>query len=50
MNKYLELLFTFFKIGVFTFGGGYNMIPLLQNELVYQKNGLQMMNFLIILH
>ena len=37
MNKYLELLFTFFKIGVFTFGGGYNMIPLLQNELVYQK-------------
>tara|TARA_B110000259_G_scaffold188119_1_gene245062 strand:- start:462 stop:1007 length:546 start_codon:yes stop_codon:yes gene_type:complete len=37
MNKYLELIFTFFKIGLFTFGGGYNMIPLLQNELVNEK-------------
>ena len=37
MNKYLELLLTFFKIGIFTFGGGYNMIPLLQNELVNEK-------------
>lgn len=30
---YLELLWTFFKIGLFTIGGGYAMIPLIQQEL-----------------
>ena len=30
----LELLFTFFKIGLFTFGGGYAMIPLITEEVV----------------
>jgi len=30
----LELFFLFFKIGLFTFGGGYAMIPLLTEELV----------------
>lgn len=30
---YLELLFTFFKIGAFTFGGGYAMLPLVQAEV-----------------
>ena len=34
MLLYIELFFTFFKIGLFTIGGGYAMIPLLQNELV----------------
>jgi len=34
MLSYLDLFFTFFKIGLFTIGGGYAMIPLLQNELV----------------
>ena len=27
---YLDLLWTFFKIGLFTFGGGYAMLPLIQ--------------------
>ena len=31
---YLELFFTFFCIGAFTFGGGYAMLPLIQNEVV----------------
>lgn len=31
---YLELLWTFFKIGAFTFGGGYSMLPLIQNEVL----------------
>ena len=32
--KKLWLLFaTFFKIGAFTFGGGYAMIPLIQREV-----------------
>ena len=30
---YLELLWTFFKIGAFTFGGGYVMVPLIQAEV-----------------
>lgn len=29
----LELFFTFFKIGAFTFGGGYAMLPLVQAEV-----------------
>ena len=36
--KQLFLLFiTFFKVGVFTFGGGYAMLPLLQDELVRRR-------------
>ena len=31
---YLELFLTFFKIGLFTFGGGYAMIPLIQSEVL----------------
>lgn len=31
---YYELFITFIKIGLFTFGGGYGMIPLVQQEVV----------------
>ena len=31
---YLELFFTFFIIGMFTIGGGYAMLSLIQNEVV----------------
>ena len=31
---YLELFYTFFIIGIFTFGGGYAMLSLIQNEVV----------------
>lgn len=31
---YLQLFFTFFKIGLFTFGGGYAMIPLVRDEAI----------------
>ena len=30
----LKLLFTFFKIGLFTFGGGYAMLPLIEKEVI----------------
>lgn len=30
----LKLFFIFFKIGLFTFGGGYAMIPLIRQEMV----------------
>lgn len=37
MKKILTLFLTFLKIGAFTFGGGYAMIPLIQNEMVEKK-------------
>ena len=30
----LELFLTFLKIGAFTFGGGYAMLPLIQEEVI----------------
>ena len=37
MNIYLDLFFTFAKMGVCTFGGGYAMLPILQREVVDKK-------------
>ena len=34
MNLYWESFKTFFKIGIFTLGGGYAMIPLIEEEVV----------------
>ena len=34
MNLYLDLFLTFFKIGAFTFGGGYAMLPMVEQEVV----------------
>jgi chromate transporter len=33
-NIYFELFFTFFKVGLFTIGGGYAMLPMLRKEVV----------------
>ena len=38
MKKLWELFKVFFRIGAFTFGGGYAMIPLIQKEVVENKN------------
>ena len=40
MNRNLSLFLTFMKIGTFTFGGGYAMIPLIQREVVEEKKWL----------
>ena len=32
-----ELFYTFAKVGVMTFGGGYAMLPILQREVVEKK-------------
>ena len=34
LKRLFQVFFTFFRIGAFTFGGGYAMIPLIQNEAV----------------
>lgn len=37
MKKYFDMFATFFKIGAFTIGGGYAMLPLIENEVVDKK-------------
>ena len=37
MNKHVELFTSFFKIGLFTFGGGLAMIPLISKEAVEKR-------------
>lgn len=49
MNIYLQLFYTFAKIGAFTIGGGYAMIPLIQREVVERKKWLGSKEFLDIL-
>ena len=34
---WLRLFWTFFKIGLFGFGGGYGMLSLIQNEVVEKQ-------------
>ena len=46
MKKYLRLFFTMLKIGLFTFGGGYAMIALLENEFVEKKRYMEKDEFL----
>lgn len=45
MKKLIEMFFTFFKIGAFTFGGGYAMIPLMERELVSSKGWIDKDDF-----
>ncbi len=37
MKLLLQMFFTFAKVGVMTFGGGYAMLPILQREVVDNK-------------
>lgn len=37
-NNLLTLFLTFFKIGAFTFGGGYAMVPLIQKEVTEKRD------------
>ncbi len=42
----LKLFLTFLKIGAFTFGGGYAMVPLIEEELVTKQNLLNQDEFI----
>ncbi len=46
MKKYFDLFFTMLKVGLFTFGGGYAMIALLENEFVSKRDWLDRDEFL----
>jgi len=47
--EYLELISVFFKIGLFSFGGGYAMISLIQFEVVDNYGWMTMQEFADIL-
>ena len=46
MKKYLNMFLTMLKIGLFTFGGGYAMIALLEDEFVSKKKWVDHEEFL----
>ena len=42
---FLTLFITFFEIGIFGFGGGYGMLSLIQNEVVYHHEWMKSAEF-----
>lgn len=46
MKKYIDLFIIMLKIGLFTFGGGYAMIALLENEFVSRRKWIEKNEFL----
>lgn len=46
---FFELFWTFLKIGIFTFGGGYSMVALIQNEVVENHEWMTSQEFTDIL-
>lgn len=46
IKEYIIMFFSFFKIGAFTFGGGYAMIPLIEKEVVEEKQWLTKNEFM----
>ena len=49
MGKYWELFYSFLKIGTFTFGGGYAMIPIIQREVIDRRHWVEERDFLDLL-
>lgn len=46
---YLKLFISFLKIGAFSFGGGYAMLPLIEEEIVYINQWLTQREFVDII-
>ena len=46
MKRLLEIFVVFFKIGLFTIGGGYAMLPIIQKEVVETKGWMDDEEFL----
>ena len=49
MKFYFTAFQTFFKIGLFTIGGGYAMVPLIEEEVVNRKKWLSQEDFIDLL-
>lgn len=46
MPALFAIFWSFFKIGAFTFGGGYAMIPLIQHEVINRRSWIEEHTFL----
>lgn len=46
MKRLLKMFFVFLKIGAFTFGGGYAMIPLIEEEVVNKNKWVDKEEFM----
>ena len=46
MNFYIKSFLIFFRIGIFTIGGGYAMVPLIETELVNKRKWISQSDFL----
>lgn len=49
MKTIFQLFISFFKIGAFTIGGGYAMLPLIQKEIVDKRKWISEIDFVDIL-
>ncbi|MDE7190554.1 MAG: chromate transporter, partial [Muribaculaceae bacterium] len=49
MNIYWQLFSSFFKIGAFTFGGGWAMISIIEREIVDKRHWIERDDFLDLL-
>lgn len=49
MQRLHTIFLSFFKIGLFTFGGGYAMIPLIEKELIVKRGWIEQKEFLDLL-
>jgi chromate transporter len=49
MGQFIELLISFLKVGSFSFGGAYSLIPLIEREVVQNHNWLTQDEFLRVL-
>lgn len=49
MQRLSTIFFSFLKIGMFTFGGGYAMLPLIEQELITKRQWIEQKEFLDLL-
>ena len=49
MQRLRTIFASFFKIGLFTFGGGYAMLPLIEQELIAKRGWIEHKEFLDLL-
>ena len=49
MNSLWTIFISFLKIGAFTFGGGYAMIPLIEAEMIQKRSWLNREEFINLL-
>ena len=49
MQSLATIFVSFLKIGMFTFGGGYAMLPLIERELITKRKWIELKEFLDLL-